>query len=58
MAQEVDALVEDVPTWNCLSEAGRQVAKNIYHPAFTAKQLLCALTLKTPRMPAGSINEG
>ena len=58
MAQEVDALVEDVPTWNCLSEAGRQVAKNIYHPAVTAKQLLCALTSKTPRMPAGSINEG
>ena len=48
MAKKLDALVEGGPHWNSLAEAGRQVAKNVYHPTHTAKQLLSALTSMKP----------
>ena len=43
MAARIDALEQDEAQWQALSRAGRQAARDIYHPEPVARQLLAVL---------------
>lgn len=51
MAHQLDSLIHGGPLWQSLAEAGRQAARDIYHPDRTARQLLEALTVMQRGMP-------
>lgn len=43
MARQLDALTDDGAQWQSMADAGRQAARDVYHPDHTARQLLQAL---------------
>ena len=57
MAQQMDLLVGGGPSWQSLANAGRQAARDIYHPDHTGRQLLYALMTLGAGKPVGVNDE-
>lgn len=57
MADQLDALTDGGPSWESLADAGRQAARDVYHPDHTARQLLDALAAMGAGKPAGINDE-
>lgn len=57
MAAQLDVLTEDEAQWQALADAGRQAARDVYHPDHSARQLLQALVEMGAGTPPGIDDE-
>lgn len=57
MTSQIDALTDGGPQWQSLADAGRQAARDVYHPDRTARQLVQALVEMGAGEPVGVHDE-